>query len=164
MTDSYAAIAVATDGSLERVRRPLVDPGPGRVRIRVEACGICHSDGLALQPHDGTAPGRVPGHEIVGRIDAVAEDVRNWQPGDRVGVGFLGGACATAPSAERETRSAAPTSRPPGCPWTAATPSTRMPADQASSPCPKTSTREPPRRWSAPASPSSTPWSRPSAA
>jgi propanol-preferring alcohol dehydrogenase len=63
------------------------------VRIRVEACGICHSDGLALQPHDGTAPGRVPGHEIVGRIDAVAEDVRNWQPGDRVGVGFLGGAC-----------------------------------------------------------------------
>jgi propanol-preferring alcohol dehydrogenase len=93
MADSYAAIAVAPDGSLESVQRPLVDPEPGQVRIRVEACGICHTDGLGIQPHDGTAPGRVPGHEIIGRVDAIGAGVRTWHPGDRVGAGFLGGAC-----------------------------------------------------------------------
>jgi D-arabinose 1-dehydrogenase-like Zn-dependent alcohol dehydrogenase len=71
-----------------------VDPGPGQVRIRVEAAGICHSDSVTV---DGYWPGftfpRVPGHEIAGRIDAVGENVKDWHIGRRVAVGWFGGEC-----------------------------------------------------------------------
>jgi len=73
--------------------KPLVDPGPGQVRIRVEACGVCHSDSGTVE---GVFPinwPRVPGHELVGRIDAVGSGVKGWELGQRVGVGFLGGPC-----------------------------------------------------------------------
>lgn len=70
------------------------EPGRGQVRIKVEACGICHSDVLVKE---GLWPGiqypRVPGHEIAGRIDAVGPDVTLWKPGQRVGVGWHGGHC-----------------------------------------------------------------------
>ena len=83
-------------GSFEFVERNIPDPGRGQVRIKVEACGICHSDVLVKE---GLWPGiqypRVPGHEIAGRIDAVDADVTNWQPGQRVGVGWHGGHCFT---------------------------------------------------------------------
>jgi D-arabinose 1-dehydrogenase-like Zn-dependent alcohol dehydrogenase len=79
---------------LELVERPIPDPGPGTVRIKVLACGICHSDTLT---RDGTWPGlqlpRVPGHEVAGAIDAVGSGVPDWQPGQRVGVGWNGGYC-----------------------------------------------------------------------
>jgi D-arabinose 1-dehydrogenase-like Zn-dependent alcohol dehydrogenase len=69
-------------------------PAGGHVRIRVEACGICHSDSLTLS---GNWPGitypRVPGHEIAGRIDVIGEGVLGWSVGDRVGVGWHGGHC-----------------------------------------------------------------------
>ena len=69
-------------------------PPPGKVRIRVEACGVCHSDVLTVE---GLAPGiqypRVPGHEVVGKIDALGEGVSLWKVGQRVGVGFLAGYC-----------------------------------------------------------------------
>jgi alcohol dehydrogenase, propanol-preferring len=71
----------------------LLDPNPGHVRIRVEACGVCHSDAGTVE---GTFPiewPRVPGHEAVGRIDAVGTGVDSWKIGQRVGVGFLGGCC-----------------------------------------------------------------------
>jgi propanol-preferring alcohol dehydrogenase len=72
----------------------LTEPPPGSVRIRVEACGVCHSDVLTVE---GVGPGltfpRVPGHEVVGRIDAIGGAVDRWRPGQRVGVGFLGGYC-----------------------------------------------------------------------
>ncbi|MER6977255.1 alcohol dehydrogenase catalytic domain-containing protein [Streptomyces carpinensis] len=90
---TYRAVEVAPDGSLRPTERELAPPGPGQVRIRVEACGICHSDSIAVHPHDEQETGRVPGHEAVGRIDALGEDVDAWQVGDRVGVGFLGGHC-----------------------------------------------------------------------
>jgi len=81
-------------GKLELVTRPLTEPPPGSVRIRVEACGVCHSDILTIE---GVGPGltfpRVPGHEVVGRIDAIGDAVDRWRPGQRVGVGFLGGYC-----------------------------------------------------------------------
>ncbi|MEV4571421.1 alcohol dehydrogenase catalytic domain-containing protein [Nonomuraea sp. NPDC049419] len=85
---------------VERVRRP---PQPGQVRIRVEACGICHTDVLAvegLRP-DPSAP-IVPGHEIIGVIEAIGEGAGPaWQVGDRVGVGFLGGQDNTCESCRR---------------------------------------------------------------
>lgn len=97
MSDSHAiyrAVQVTTPGQLELAYRQQVGPPPGRVRVRVEACGICHSDALTVE---GILPGivypRVPGHEVVGRIEAVGEGVTGWLPGQRVGVGFLGGPC-----------------------------------------------------------------------
>jgi propanol-preferring alcohol dehydrogenase len=79
---------------MDLVQRQLIDPAVGQVRLRVEACGICHSDSVTM---DGLVPGiafpRVPGHEVVGRIDAVGAGVSGWKIGQRVGVGFLGGHC-----------------------------------------------------------------------
>jgi D-arabinose 1-dehydrogenase-like Zn-dependent alcohol dehydrogenase len=81
-------------GNFEVVERPIPEPGRGQVRIKVEACGICHSDALVKE---GQWPGiqypRVPGHEIAGRIDAVGADVTLWKPGQRVGLGWHGSHC-----------------------------------------------------------------------
>ena len=81
-------------GSFEIVERAIPQPGPGHVRIKVEACGICHSDELvkhAVFPWIQLP--RVPGHEISGRIDAVGTGVTQWKSGQRVGVGWHGGHC-----------------------------------------------------------------------
>lgn len=79
---------------LEPVERNIPDPGAGQVRVRIEACGICHSDVLA---QTGIWPGmqypRIPGHEVAGVIDAVGPGVPAWTPGRRVGVGWNGGYC-----------------------------------------------------------------------
>lgn len=77
-------------GPLELVERPIPDPSPGSVRIKVQACGICHSDAMTVE---GQWPGltypRVPGHEVIGTIDTVGKDVpERWQAGQRVGVGW----------------------------------------------------------------------------
>lgn len=76
----------------ELVERGIPEPGPRQVRVKVEACGICHSDVLVKE---GLWPGlqypRVPGHEVAGRVDAVGDNVANWEKGDRVGVGWHGG-------------------------------------------------------------------------
>jgi D-arabinose 1-dehydrogenase-like Zn-dependent alcohol dehydrogenase len=81
-------------GNFEIVERPIPQPGRDQVRIKVEACGICHSDVLVKE---GLWPGlqypRVPGHEIAGRIDAIGPDVTLWKPGQRVGVGWHGAHC-----------------------------------------------------------------------
>jgi D-arabinose 1-dehydrogenase-like Zn-dependent alcohol dehydrogenase len=81
-------------GNFELVDRPVPEPGRGQVRIKVEACGICHSDALVKEGHwPGIQYPRIPGHEIAGRIDAVGPDVTNWKPGQRVGAGWHGGHC-----------------------------------------------------------------------
>jgi alcohol dehydrogenase, propanol-preferring len=94
MTTTYRAVQVSKPGRLDVVERELTAPPPGNVRIRVEACGVCHSDSATV---DGIFPGitypLVPGHEAVGRIDALGEGVQGWAVGQRVGVGFLGGSC-----------------------------------------------------------------------
>jgi alcohol dehydrogenase, propanol-preferring len=90
---TYRAIQVSDAGELELTERPLLDPPAGEVRIRVEACGICHTDAAAVNPHPETEQGVVPGHEVVGVIDRVGPGVVGWADGDRVGVGFLGGHC-----------------------------------------------------------------------
>ena len=89
-------------GPLELVDRPIPEPGRTQVRIKVEACGVCHSDVLVK---DGLWPGlqypRIPGHEIAGRVDAIGPDVVNWKPGQRVGVGWHGGHCFTCDPCRR---------------------------------------------------------------
>ncbi|HEV2468520.1 MAG TPA: alcohol dehydrogenase [Candidatus Sulfotelmatobacter sp.] len=81
-------------GDFEVVERPVPEPQRGQVRIKVEACGICHSDALVKEGHwPGLQYPRVPGHEIAGRIDKVGPDVTQWKAGQRVGVGWHGGHC-----------------------------------------------------------------------
>jgi D-arabinose 1-dehydrogenase-like Zn-dependent alcohol dehydrogenase len=81
-------------GNFEVVERPIPQPGRGQVRIKVEACGICHSDALVKEGYwPGIQYPRVPGHEIAGRIDALGADVTLWKPGQRVGLGWHGGHC-----------------------------------------------------------------------
>src|SRR3989454_6038879 len=74
------------------VEREIPEPGPGHVRIRVQACGVCHSD---VVTKEGLFPGmsypRVPGHEVAGVIDGVGAGVKDWKKGERVGVGWHGG-------------------------------------------------------------------------
>ncbi|MGW5480369.1 alcohol dehydrogenase catalytic domain-containing protein [Streptomyces sp. NPDC004008] len=91
---TYRAFEATGVHNLRLVERDLVDPAPGHVRVRVEACGVCHSDVLAVEGlrTDPSSP-VVPGHEIVGLIDAVGAGVTAWRPGDRVGIGFLNGHC-----------------------------------------------------------------------
>src|SRR3954464_10252724 len=90
-------------GPLEIVERPISEPDAGQVRIKVRACGICHSDALVKE---GLMPGiqypRVPGHEVVGVIDAVGNDVPpRWKGGQRVGVGWQAGHCGYCDSCRR---------------------------------------------------------------
>jgi D-arabinose 1-dehydrogenase-like Zn-dependent alcohol dehydrogenase len=86
----------------EIVERPIPEPGAGTVRIKVEACGVCHSDSLTKE---GLFPTiqypRVPGHEVAGVIDAVGPGVAGWQPGQRVGVGWNGGYCGYCDNCRR---------------------------------------------------------------
>jgi alcohol dehydrogenase len=88
-------------GPLEIVERDIPEPGPGFVRIKVQACGVCHSDTVTK---DGLFPGiqypRVPGHEVVGVIDA-GPNVPRWKVGQRVGVGWNGGYCGYCDNCRR---------------------------------------------------------------
>jgi D-arabinose 1-dehydrogenase-like Zn-dependent alcohol dehydrogenase len=89
-------------GPFEIVERDVPEAGPGTVRIKVQACGVCHSDSLTKE---GGFPGleypRVPGHEVVGIVDAVGAGVAGWTPGDRVGVGWNGGYCGYCEACRR---------------------------------------------------------------
>jgi alcohol dehydrogenase, propanol-preferring len=93
IASTYRAVQVSAPGTFELVRKPLRDPGPEQVRIRVEACGVCHSDSGTVEALFPIEWPRVPGHEAVGRIDALGPGVQGWTIGQRVGVGFLGGFC-----------------------------------------------------------------------
>ncbi|WP_028080270.1 alcohol dehydrogenase [Solimonas soli] len=85
-------------GAFELVERDMPVPKAGEVRVRVQACGICHSDVFAKEGlFPGIAYPIVPGHEVVGLIDAVGPDVTNWTVGRRVGIGWHGGHCGACP-------------------------------------------------------------------
>ena len=90
------------NGPFEIVEREISEPGTGSVRIKVEACGVCHSDSMTKE---GLWPGiqypRVPGHEIAGIIDAVGPGVAGWTEGQRAGVGWHGGHCGYCDSCRR---------------------------------------------------------------
>ncbi len=89
------AIEISAPGAVfELVEREVPEPGVGEVRIKIEACGVCHSDVFVKE---GVFPGidypRIPGHEVAGRIDKLGAGVTHWQVGARVGVGWHGGHC-----------------------------------------------------------------------
>src|SRR5258708_32579991 len=88
---TYRAVHAVSRGRLELTEKTMQAPGPGKVRIRVEACGVCHSDSGTVEALFPIQWPRVPGHEVVGRIDALGSGVQGWVVGQRVGVGFLGG-------------------------------------------------------------------------
>ncbi len=102
MTITYRAVEVTGVRQFELVEKELREPNPNEVRIKVLSCGVCHSDFVA---GDGQRPDPsvpiVPGHELVGIIDAVGPGVSTWVPGDRVGVGYLGGHCGVCEQCRR---------------------------------------------------------------
>ncbi len=102
MNGTYKAVEVSAPGVLRVVERQVSEPGAGQVRIRVEACGICHTDAATVNAtYPGLALPRVPGHEVVGRIDALGGGVSRWNIGQRVGVGLIAGADGVCESCRR---------------------------------------------------------------
>jgi D-arabinose 1-dehydrogenase-like Zn-dependent alcohol dehydrogenase len=102
MAPMKAAQISKPGGDFEVVERAIPEPGPGQVRIKVQACGVCHSDVLTKE---GLWPGiqypRVPGHEVAGVIDEVGAGVSGWKKGQRVGVGWHGGQDGTCRECRR---------------------------------------------------------------
>ena len=99
-------------GRLERVDYEIPAPGPADVLVRVAACAVCRTD---LHVVDGDLPHPkipiVPGHEIVGRVEAVGSDVSNHRPGDRVGIPWLGGSCGLCEFCRSERENLCPSAR-----------------------------------------------------
>jgi D-arabinose 1-dehydrogenase-like Zn-dependent alcohol dehydrogenase len=94
MSKMRAMIVPQAGAKLRMEERDLPEPGRHEVRIRVQACGVCHSDSLTVEGHmPGLVYPRIPGHEIIGIIDAIGSDVDGWEVGARVGVGWFSGAC-----------------------------------------------------------------------
>ena len=92
MATTYKAVEVSAPGILRVVERTIPEPGPGQVRIRVEACGVCHTDAATVTGiYPGLSLPRVPGHEVIGRIEALGSGVSRWKIGQRVGVGLIAG-------------------------------------------------------------------------
>lgn len=102
MTKMRAVQVSRPNGPFELVEKDIPEPGAGHVRIKVQACGICHSDSFTKE---GTFPNiaypRVPGHEIAGIVDALGPQVQNWKIGQKVGVGWCGGYCNICESCRR---------------------------------------------------------------
>ena len=102
MTKMRAAQVSRPGGPFEIVEREIPQPAAGQVRIKVQACGVCHSDSMVKE---GLWPGlqypRVPGHEVIGTVDAVGSGVPQWKIGQRVGVGWHGGNCGYCDSCRR---------------------------------------------------------------
>ncbi len=95
MAKMRAAQVSRGGGPLELVERDIPEPGRGEVRIRIEACGVCHSDSFTVEGQwpSGLVFPRIPGHEVAGVIDAIGDGVIGWRMGQRVGVGWFGGHC-----------------------------------------------------------------------
>ena len=102
MTTFRAAQALSPGAPLAVIDQALAEPGPGSVRVAVEACGICHSDSLFVNNQwPGVQFPVTPGHEIAGHIDALGDGVQGWREGDRVAIGWSGGYCGHCRSCRR---------------------------------------------------------------
>jgi D-arabinose 1-dehydrogenase-like Zn-dependent alcohol dehydrogenase len=94
MAKNLVAQISKASGDFELVEREIPQPGTGEVRIKVQACGVCHSDQVVKEGHwPGVVYPRISGHEAVGVIDEVGAGVEEWKKGQRVGVGWHGGHC-----------------------------------------------------------------------
>ncbi len=103
MAKMLAMVVQKAGGPLVAEEREIPSPGRDEIRIRVQACGVCHSDVLTVQ---GLMPGirypRVPGHEVIGVVDALGDGVRGWSVGARAGVGWFGGSCGYCSRCRRD--------------------------------------------------------------
>ena len=78
----------------QRVEREIPQPGGKELLLKIHACGVCHSDSLTVEGHwPGIEYPRVPGHEVIGTVEAIGANVEGWAVGERAGVGWFGGAC-----------------------------------------------------------------------
>ena len=95
MSEMRAMVISERGGRFQLQSRELPRPAAEEVRLRVQACGVCHSDAVVVQgaPMPGLDYPRIPGHEVIGIIDALGDQVQGWQVGERVGVGWFSGAC-----------------------------------------------------------------------
>ncbi|HEV2173045.1 MAG TPA: alcohol dehydrogenase catalytic domain-containing protein, partial [Nitrospira sp.] len=94
MSQMTAVQVNSPGGAFEVVQRAVPEPSPNTVRIKIQACGVCHSDAFVKEGHwPGLNYPRVTGHEVAGVIDAVGPGVTIWRKGQRVGVGWHGGHC-----------------------------------------------------------------------
>ena len=104
MDKMRAMVVQKVGGPLQAEERDIPAPGPMEMRIRVQACGVCHSDSVTVE---GLMPGiqypRVPGHEVIGLIDAIGEGVQGWSVGARAGVGWFGGSCGYCRHCRRDS-------------------------------------------------------------
>ena len=104
MAKMRAMVVQKAGGPLKLEERDVPAPGREEIRIRVHACGVCHSDMLTVQ---GLMPGirypRIPGHEVIGVVDAIGEGVRGWSVGARAGVGWFGGSCGYCGHCRRDS-------------------------------------------------------------
>ena len=103
MAKMRAMVVLKPGGPLEAVEREIPVPGPEEMRIRIQACGVCHSNSLTVE---GLMPGirypRIPGHEVIGVVDAIGEGVHGWSVGARAGVGWFGGSCGYCSRCRRD--------------------------------------------------------------
>lgn len=89
-------------GKFERIEREIPKPGNDELLIRVQACGVCHSDALIVEGHwPGLQYPRIPGHEVIGIVEALGPNVSGWKVGDRAGVGWFGGSCGHCANCRR---------------------------------------------------------------
>jgi alcohol dehydrogenase len=94
MSQMRAMVVPSAGAKLRLEEREVPQPGPNEVRLRVHACGVCHSDAATIAGHmPGLRYPRIPGHEVIGLIEALGAEVEGWQSGTRVGVGWFSGAC-----------------------------------------------------------------------
>src|SRR5262245_11956107 len=102
MPKMRAAQIATPKGPIEMVEREVPEAGRGLVRVKVQACGVCHSDVLLkVAAFPGLKYPRVPGHEVIGIVDAVGAGVVQWKPGQRVGIGWHGGNCGYCDNCRR---------------------------------------------------------------
>src|SRR6516225_2178550 len=103
MAKMRAMVVRKPGGPIETEERDLPVPGHDEIRIRVQACGVCHSDSLTIQGMPGMKYPRIPGHEVIGVVDALGVGVEGWSVGARAGVGWFGGSCGYCRNCRRDS-------------------------------------------------------------
>ena len=104
MAKMRAMVVQKVGGPLVAEERDIPVPGDGEMRIRVQACGVCHSDSVTVQSLvAGIQYPRIPGHEVIGVVDAIGTGVKGWSVGARAGVGWFGGSCGHCSRCRRDT-------------------------------------------------------------
>ncbi|MFY9969975.1 MAG: alcohol dehydrogenase [Roseiarcus sp.] len=103
MAKMRAMVVHKAGGTLQLEERDIPVPGHDEVRIRVQACGVCHSDALTVEGFMPVRYPRVPGHEVIGLVDAIGASVQGWSVGARAGVGWFGGSCGYCSRCRRDS-------------------------------------------------------------